>query len=73
MPYEYDASRWNTHADGTHSRAVGERPGKGPNATEGALELAAAYGLDITEVSGSGKNGRITKADVEAHLEDADE
>jgi pyruvate/2-oxoglutarate dehydrogenase complex dihydrolipoamide acyltransferase (E2) component len=38
-------------------------------ATRGAIEAASQYGIDITTVSGTGKDGRITKADVEAAAE----
>lgn len=33
--------------------------------TEGALELAAELGLDISEIEGTGQEGRVTKEDVE--------
>jgi pyruvate dehydrogenase E2 component (dihydrolipoyllysine-residue acetyltransferase) len=36
------------------------------NATQGALEAAAELGVDLSSVSGTGAEGRITKADVEA-------
>lgn len=38
-------------------------------ATSGAVIAADQYGIDITTVSGTGKDGRITKADVEAAAE----
>lgn len=38
-----------------------------PDATEGAHQLAAERGIDLSQVEGSGKDGRITQADVEAH------
>ena len=47
------------------------------DATEAALELAEELGVDLSEVEGSGIDGRITKPDVEAVLlvddEDTDE
>jgi len=39
-----------------------------PNATSAAAELAAESGVDLSEVEGSGKDGKITKPDVEAAL-----
>jgi len=65
MPHVHDDSRWIETEEHVFVRAVG---GEGPNATDGALELATSEGLDITEVTGTGKGGRITKADVEAYL-----
>ena len=35
------------------------------NATAGAIEAAAQLGVDLSTVSGTGYEGRITKADVE--------
>lgn len=35
------------------------------DATDGAREAASELGVDLSSVSGSGKDGRITKADVE--------
>jgi len=37
------------------------------DATDGAKELAAERGIDLSEVEGTGADGRITKSDVEAH------
>lgn len=39
------------------------------SATPVAQKLAAAHGLDLTAVSGTGPGGRITRADVEAALQ----
>lgn len=36
------------------------------DATDAAIEAAAELGVDLASVSGSGVDGRITKADVEA-------
>jgi len=36
------------------------------NATKGALSLAKEHGIDLSIMTGSGSDGRITKADVEA-------
>jgi len=38
------------------------------NATAGAVELAEAEGVDLSEIEGSGSGGRVTKADVEEFL-----
>lgn len=37
-----------------------------PDATEAAQKHAEATGVDLSQVAGSGAEGRITKADVEA-------
>jgi hypothetical protein len=37
-----------------------------PDATPAALEYAAEKGIDLSQVEGSGKDGKITKPDVEA-------
>lgn len=60
-----DLSRWRQTPTGEWERNIGV-PSTGVDATEGALEAAADLGIDITTVQGSGKDGRITKADVEA-------
>lgn len=39
-------------------------------ATDAAKELADEKGIDLAEVTGTGKNGSITKGDVEKFLED---
>lgn len=39
------------------------------DATDAAQELADAEGVDLSRVKGSGADGRITKADVEAAVE----
>jgi pyruvate/2-oxoglutarate dehydrogenase complex dihydrolipoamide acyltransferase (E2) component len=64
-----DETRWKQNEDGSWSRRVGENEETtyvNPNATQGALEAAAELGVDLASVSGSGKGGKITKADVEA-------
>lgn len=40
------------------------------NATSGALALAQENGVDLAAVNGTGKGGRIVKADVEAVIGD---
>lgn len=39
------------------------------DATDGAVELAEAEGLDLSKVKGTGEDGRVTKSDVEAYIE----
>ena len=40
-----------------------------PNITAGASKLAQEAGLDASIITGTGKDGRITQADVEAAIE----
>jgi len=64
-----DETRWKQNDDGSWSRNVGgveETTSINPNATGGALVAAAELGVDINSISGSGKDGKITKSDVEA-------
>lgn len=44
-------------------------PEEAIDATAGARELADEEGVDLSEVEGTGQGGRITKPDVEKHLE----
>ena len=46
---------------------VSEAPGD-VDATDGAAEFAAEHGVDLASVPGSGKDGRVTKSDVEASV-----
>lgn len=39
------------------------------NATAGAISFAKEQGIDLSEVEGSGENGRISKADVESYVQ----
>jgi pyruvate/2-oxoglutarate dehydrogenase complex dihydrolipoamide acyltransferase (E2) component len=41
------------------------------NATPAAVEAADAQGVDLAEVDGSGADGKVVKADVEAAAEEA--
>lgn len=74
MPVK-DESRWTENEDGSWSRIIpnaaeiseAELLGVAPiNATTGALAAAEKLGVDLATVSGTGKDGKITKADVEA-------
>lgn len=50
------------------NKAVGKAPSNkanAPEATDAAREKAAEEGVDLSEVEGTGKDGRITLADVE--------
>lgn len=62
-----DLSRWETLGDDIWVRRLGEYSAQGVNATDGAIATAAKLGVNIFDVIGSGKDGRITKADVEAY------
>lgn len=42
------------------------------DATEAAVELAEEHGIDLSEVEGTGVDGRITKPDVEALLDEGE-
>lgn len=71
-----DTERWQENADGSWSRRELEPPPESyaadsyedetPNATAGAIEAAAELGVELADVNGTGKDGKITKADVEA-------
>lgn len=74
-----DAALREEQLEQIHEDAPGSKTGEEANipseakssdsadATDGARELAAERGIDLSEVKGSGKDGRITQADVEAH------
>ena len=48
-------------------RGWGFAPSAAPiDATDSAIKLAEANGIDLSAVSGTGANGRITKSDIEA-------
>lgn len=49
--------------DGQHDKP---EPAPEPNATNGARDLAAKHGATLAGISGTGKNGRIVRADVVA-------
>lgn len=46
--------------------AVPEKPGKGVRISPVAAKIAAAFGIDVRLVKGTGPDGRVVKADVEA-------
>ena len=66
MPAPKDYDRWQQNDDGTWSRKLGVSAEAGVRATAGAMEYAEEHGIDLTAVTGTGKDGQITKADVEA-------
>lgn len=41
-----------------------------PDPTDAARELAEDEGLDLADVDGTGRDGRVTKADVQHALSD---
>ena len=63
-----DWSRWQENEDGSYSRRLGAYTEVGVNATAAAVEAAEAAGLDLAYVEGTGKDGKITKGDVDAAL-----
>lgn len=46
-------------------------PSSDVNATPAAVEAADEHGVDLSQVEGSGKDGKVTKPDVEAAASDA--
>ena len=66
----WDPERWHRNEDGSYTRItwpVADKEAKmGVDATEAAIKLAGELGVDLSEIEGSGKDGRITKFDVEA-------
>ena len=81
MPRTYDDRRWTLNPDGSFSRKITlEEPvlkEKDPEPVEdnyyrdiettgAAAQLADELSVDLSQVTGTGKGGRITKADVEA-------
>lgn len=70
-----DHERWQQNADGSYSRRAieasttvehTEAEDDTPNATAGAIEAADELGIELADIEGTGKDGKITKADVEA-------
>jgi len=62
-------------ADDEESGADAEEPGAAEevDATDAAAELAAEHDLDLADVEGTGKEGRILKSDVQAAIDERDE
>lgn len=55
----------NSGGDRVYARSHGERYYEDIETTGAAAELAAELGVNLSTVEGTGKDGRITKADVE--------
>jgi pyruvate/2-oxoglutarate dehydrogenase complex dihydrolipoamide acyltransferase (E2) component len=79
MPRTYDDRRWTLNEDGTFTRKItpeepiavapeekSEAYYEDISTTGAAADRAHELGVDLSTVKGTGKNGRITKADVEA-------
>ena len=71
MPGPIGAQRWAQtgvapSGDASYERQHGENYYEDIETTGAAAELAAELGVDLSSVEGTGKDGRITKADVEA-------
>lgn len=49
---------------------LAEMEREGVDATNAARELAAEHNIDLWSVTGTGADGRITKADVQAVIDD---
>lgn len=58
------------HGQGAQNRAAGAESAEAPvEATEAAEKLAEEEGVDLEEVEGTGQDGRVLVADVEAAAE----
>lgn len=58
------------YAEGIIASGMAELPvSYNPDVTMGAQKLANEHGIDLAEVEGTGKDGRIIKADIQALLE----
>lgn len=58
--------------EGTPS-ADAEDDESGESATPAAVKLAEEEGVDLSEVEGTGEDGKITKPDVQKFIDDSDE
>lgn len=54
--------------DGGVAAAAGPHEGAEIDATDGAKELAEEENVDLTQVEGTGQDGRVTKSDVEDYI-----
>jgi pyruvate/2-oxoglutarate dehydrogenase complex dihydrolipoamide acyltransferase (E2) component len=59
---DYDAAKI---ADGAFEPIPPDAEEAGPDATPEAVEKAAELGVDLSQVTGTGENGRIKVGDVE--------
>ncbi len=72
-----EARSGETHADespeaGTAAAAsAGPAPAGGPPTSPVVRRIAAEHGVDLSAVTGSGRRGRVTKRDVLAHIDAA--
>ena len=66
MDYDFDEDG-NPNVDDAAIEDDGE-----VDATDGAITLAEEFGIDLETVEGSGKQGRITKDDVQAAIDQAE-
>jgi len=55
----------NPGGDPVFERTYGDRYYEDIETTGAAAELAAELGVDLSTVEGTGKDGRVTKSDVE--------
>lgn len=59
------------YAEGIIASGMAELPvSYNPDVTLGAQKLANEQGIDLVNVEGTGKDGRIIKADIQALLEE---
>lgn len=70
MPGSIGSDRWaqtgvNSAGDPVYERVHGAHYYEDIDTTGAAAELAADLGIDLSTVEGTGKGGKITKADVE--------
>ena len=76
----YDDRRWIKNEDGSFTRKPPEEPDQVPQPVEtqqndnyfkditttgAAADLAAELGIDLSDITGTGLHGKITKGDVE--------
>lgn len=60
-----DAFGRKIDAQGPVDAPAGPNSSSRPDATDTAKELAEEHGIDLSTVTGTGADGKITKADVE--------